>query len=96
MSGTTSRRSARDPSLSLDERLKILYPMVNEDETPLPKGWSGKDKGRYIGLGLLEKVSIYSTAPKKEVNIFFSKLNVFLLELSFLIRYTISETEVKI
>jgi len=66
MSGTTSRRSARDPSLSLDERLKILYPMVNEDETPLPKGWSGKDKGRYIGLGLLEKVSIYSTAPKKE------------------------------
>ena len=77
MSGTTSRRSARDPSLSLDERLKILYPMVNEDETPLPKGWSGKDKGRYIGLGLLEKVSIYSTAPKKEVNIF-SKLLVFI------------------
>lgn len=65
MSGTT-RRNARDPNLSLDERLKILYPMVTEDETPLPKGWSGKDKGRFIGLGLLEKVSIYSTAPKKE------------------------------
>ena len=67
MSGTT-RRNARDPNLSLDERLKILYPMVTEDETPLPKGWSGKDKGRFIGLGLLEKVSIYSTAPKKEVS----------------------------
>jgi len=66
MSGTTTRRTARDPSLSLDERLKILYPMVNEEEAPLPKGWSGKDKGRYIGLGLLEKVSIYSSAPKKE------------------------------
>ena len=79
MSGTTSRRSARDPSLSLDERLKILYPMVNEDETPLPKGWSGKDKGRYIGLGLLEKVSIYSTAPKKEVDIFFQNLVFFCL-----------------
>ena len=78
MSGTTSRRSARDPSLSLDERLKILYPMVNEDETPLPKGWSGKDKGRYIGLGLLEKVSIYSTAPKKEVYIFFFQNLMFL------------------
>ena len=68
MSGST-RRNARDPSLSLDERLKILYPMVNEEETPLPKGWSGKDKGRFIGLGLLEKVSIYSSAPKKEVRL---------------------------
>ena len=43
-------RSARDPNLTLDERLKILYPMVNEDETPLPKCWSFKDKFNYIGL----------------------------------------------
>lgn len=32
------------------ERLKALYPMVNEDETPLPKSWSPKDKFNYIGL----------------------------------------------
>ena len=44
------QRSARDPRLSLDERLKILYPMVNEEETPLPRCWSVKDKFNYIGL----------------------------------------------
>jgi hypothetical protein len=44
------QRSARDPRLSLDERLKILYPMVNEEDTPLPRCWSVKDKFNYIGL----------------------------------------------
>ncbi|EEB15664.1 Ran-binding protein, putative [Pediculus humanus corporis] len=32
------------------DRLKFLYPMVNEDETPLPRSWSPKDKYNYIGL----------------------------------------------
>ncbi|XP_047525815.1 ran-binding protein 10 isoform X2 [Pieris napi] len=32
------------------DRLKLLYPNVNEDETPLPKSWSTKDKFSYIGL----------------------------------------------
>lgn len=32
------------------DRLKILYPMVNEEETPLPRSWSPKDKYNYIGL----------------------------------------------
>ncbi|XP_011502358.1 PREDICTED: ran-binding protein 9 [Ceratosolen solmsi marchali] len=32
------------------DRLKLLYPMVNEDETPLPRSWSSKDKYNYIGL----------------------------------------------
>lgn len=32
------------------DRLKLLYPMVNEDETPLPRSWSQKDKYNYIGL----------------------------------------------
>ncbi|XP_035220798.1 LOW QUALITY PROTEIN: ran-binding protein 9-like [Stegodyphus dumicola] len=31
-------------------RLKLLYPMVNESETPLPRSWSPKDKFTYIGL----------------------------------------------
>jgi hypothetical protein len=30
--------------------LKQLYPAVNEDETPLPRSWSPKDKFNFIGL----------------------------------------------
>jgi len=41
---------SQSPALSQDERLKMLYPMVNEDETPLPRCWSTKDKYNYIGL----------------------------------------------
>ncbi|XP_028031190.1 ran-binding protein 10 isoform X1 [Bombyx mandarina] len=32
------------------DRLKLLYPNVNEEETPLPRAWSTKDKFSYIGL----------------------------------------------
>lgn len=58
--------SISSPTISLDERLKALYPMVNEEETPLPRSWSPKDKFNYIGLsnGNLRvhyKGSIYST-----------------------------------
>ena len=51
-SGTTIMSFCRsqDPTLSLDERLRILYPMVNEEETPLPRCWSTKDKFNFIGL----------------------------------------------
>ena len=41
---------SQDPTRSLDERLRILYPMVNEEETPLPRCWSTKDKFNFIGL----------------------------------------------
>uniref|UniRef100_A0A8C1RQS0 RAN binding protein 9 n=1 Tax=Cyprinus carpio TaxID=7962 RepID=A0A8C1RQS0_CYPCA len=34
----------------LNQRLKRLYPAVNEQETPLPRSWSPKDKFSYIGL----------------------------------------------
>ena len=30
--------------------LKTLYPMISEEETPLPQCWSTKDKYNYIGL----------------------------------------------
>ena len=30
--------------------VKSLYPMVNEEETPLPRSWSSKDKFNFIGL----------------------------------------------
>ncbi|XP_066145816.1 ran-binding protein 9 isoform X1 [Euwallacea fornicatus] len=32
------------------DRLKRLYPAVNEDKTPLPRAWSPKEKYSYIGL----------------------------------------------
>ncbi len=31
-------------------RIKSLYPNVNENETPLPRSWSPKDKCTSIGL----------------------------------------------
>ncbi|XP_059914665.1 ran-binding protein 9 [Gadus macrocephalus] len=34
----------------LQQRLRRLYPAVNETETPLPRSWSPKDKFSYIGL----------------------------------------------
>uniref|UniRef100_A0A674P694 RAN binding protein 9 n=1 Tax=Takifugu rubripes TaxID=31033 RepID=A0A674P694_TAKRU len=34
----------------LSQRLRRLYPAVNENETPLPRSWSPKDKFSYIGL----------------------------------------------
>ncbi|XP_064096966.1 ran-binding protein 9-like [Macrobrachium nipponense] len=30
--------------------INALYPMVNEDETPLPRSWSSRDKYSFIGL----------------------------------------------
>lgn len=47
---TMSFCRSQDPTLNLDERLRILYPMVNEEETPLPRCWSTKDKFNFIGL----------------------------------------------
>lgn len=34
----------------LSRRLHRLYPVVNQEETPLPRSWSLKDKCNYIGL----------------------------------------------
>ncbi|XP_065516996.1 ran-binding protein 10-like [Lathamus discolor] len=34
----------------LSRRLRRLYPVVNQEETPLPRSWSLKDKCNYIGL----------------------------------------------
>jgi len=41
---------SQNPNLTLDQRLKIFYPFVKEDETPLPRSWSTKDKYNFIGL----------------------------------------------
>lgn len=31
-------------------RLKLLYPMVDENDTPLPRSWNSKDKFTNLGL----------------------------------------------
>ena len=49
-----SLKKSRDPGMRVDERLKILYPNVNEEETPIPRCWSTNDKYDYI---MLEQVS---------------------------------------
>ncbi len=41
-----------DPGLTLDERLRLLYPAVDESETPLPRCWSTTDKYNFIGLSM--------------------------------------------
>jgi hypothetical protein len=33
-----------------EDRLKYLYPMVDEDDTPLPRSWNSKDKFTNLGL----------------------------------------------
>lgn len=51
-----------------EDRLKLLYPMVNENETPLPRSWSPKDKFTYIGLSQnnlrvhYKGIEVYSTS----------------------------------
>lgn len=46
----TGDSASNDQEQELNERLKRLYPAVNEEETPLPRSWSPKDKYSYIGL----------------------------------------------
>lgn len=55
MAAVSSARSGSEQNLGTTinlsvDRLKIIYPMVNEEETPLPRSWSPKDKYNYIGL----------------------------------------------
>jgi hypothetical protein len=54
MAAVTNGRNVMDPQVATQnavvDRLKLLHPMVNEEETPLPRSWSPKDKYNYIGL----------------------------------------------
>jgi hypothetical protein len=54
MAAVSNGRSVMDPQVATQnavvDRLKLLHPMVNEEETPLPRSWSPKDKYNYIGL----------------------------------------------
>lgn len=42
----TSPQSSKQPV----DRIKSIYPNVNEDETPLPRSWSSLEKCSSIGL----------------------------------------------
>lgn len=54
MAVVSNGRCAMDPLVEnqneVVDRLKLLYPAVNEDKTPLPRAWSAKEKYNYIGL----------------------------------------------
>lgn len=54
MATVNSARSVMDPQFETQngvvDRLKKLYPAVNEDKTPLPRAWSPKEKYNLIGL----------------------------------------------
>ncbi|XP_076652591.1 ran-binding protein M isoform X2 [Halictus rubicundus] len=56
MAATSEERSVMEVSQTNPgqnqpvDPLKLLYPMVNEEETPLPRSWSSKDKYTFIGL----------------------------------------------
>lgn len=55
MAAVESGRSAMepppiDPEGDATDRLRVLYPSVNEEKTPLPRSWSPKEKYNYIGL----------------------------------------------
>ena len=53
---------SQDPSLDMDERLRILYPMVNEAETPLPR--DAKKRTRQIkAIAILEENDSNNTLP---------------------------------
>lgn len=54
MAADSNSRSAMDPQQDnqngVVDRLKLLYPAVDEEKTPLPRAWSAKEKYNYIGL----------------------------------------------
>ncbi|GLV40677.1 Ran-binding protein M [Carabus blaptoides fortunei] len=54
MAVVSNGRCAMDPLVEnqneVVDRLKLLYPAVNEEKTPLPRAWSAKEKYNYIGL----------------------------------------------
>ncbi|XP_019873776.2 ran-binding protein 9 isoform X2 [Aethina tumida] len=51
---SSGRSEMMDPQnesqIGVVDRLKRLYPAVNEEKTPLPRSWSPKEKYSYIGL----------------------------------------------
>lgn len=49
----------------IQDRLKALYPFVNEAETPLPRAWSSKDKYSFIGLSMNNQRVLYRGIVKK-------------------------------
>lgn len=50
MDGINYNNTSNGSEIQTVDRLKLLYPNVNEDETPLPRSWSSQDKCSTIGL----------------------------------------------
>ncbi|EFN82211.1 Ran-binding protein 10 [Harpegnathos saltator] len=89
MAATSDERSVMEPTRTTSgpgqpiDRLKLLYPMVNEEETPLPRSWSPKDKFNYIGLSQNNLRVHYKDRPRamscfvtNEIEEFLEKINL--------------------
>lgn len=50
MAAVSSGRIAMESQSDTEDRLKRLYPAVDEEKFPLPRSWSPKEKYNYIGL----------------------------------------------
>lgn len=50
MDTTYVNQTEKDASGQTVDRLKLLYPNVNEKLTPLPRSWSSQEKCNSIGL----------------------------------------------
>ncbi|XP_022094479.1 ran-binding protein 9-like isoform X1 [Acanthaster planci] len=48
--GTSSSTGQNNENVDPSDRLKQLYPAVNEEETPLPRIWNSRNKSTFIGL----------------------------------------------
>jgi len=46
----SSSSGGRGQGSAIVDRLSQLYPSVDEDESPLPRQWSAKDKFNFLGL----------------------------------------------
>ncbi|KAH9502660.1 Ran-binding protein 9 [Bulinus truncatus] len=64
--GTSSQSDSPGSTEESFDRLKLLYPAVDEDETPLPRSWSPKDKFNFIGLGQNNLRVHYKGVGKKQ------------------------------
>jgi len=69
--------NARPPSAV--DRVGQLYPSVDEDESPLPRQWSAKDKFNFLGLSQNNLRVHYKGCGRCDISVMTQ--NVFVLKL---------------
>ena len=69
-------RNIQDPQLGIEERLRMLYPNVNEDETPIriPRCWSQTDKNEFTELDQVLLCGTFNLTLKASISMFFQNM----------------------